>query len=1147
MHTTIHYIRVLNIKVLVLAFIYSFGSCDSLAQQFFVSSLGSDTNNGSYNAPFASIDGAKTVIRGILTNMNQNIIVNIADGLYPINQTISFTSADSGRNGYRVIYKASNTGKVKIQGGINISNWVLFDGSKNIYKAQLATGLQVRNFFVNNIRAQRARSLGSMGFIANTASKSYKISPNTIQNWSNVNDIEVAVRDEWKHFRIPISTVNDTLAIVEPNYINTNIYAGFSAKAPVFIENAFELLDEDGEWYYRITTGEIFYKPRVGENINNVPTSLAILDRLIDMNNTRNIVLDGLAFEGSTRTKTNTHGLMCGQGDQMMDFTHITGALQLNYCNNILIKSCAFKMLGTSGIRMNNGCSNNVVFNSVFEDISGSAVSIGVASYSNISSITPLNSLDNNWVYNNTINNIGVEYEGCPGIMLGNATRFYIAHNTLTNMPYSGISLGWGWSKDIKVSENCVIAYNKVHNTMSVLNDGGGIYTVSSNPGLYVMNNYVKGSQYSLYGDGGSSNINWFNNVIQSPSELWMFLWESSGMINNTISGNFTEINDRTVAGTNTTFTNNIVVADGKWPPKANTIMNMSGVVPNAIGDISTSTDSTARIFWGKDPSGQTSDSRLWASFGNFIVALDNLNGIYNISVPIATAGTIAFHKYDWYVSNGTFWYRLNNPMITADEMISSNNVQPGKIVAYKGHIWGFDGSKWSQLDELIGTPTIYNTVKPVISTTPYIFLPNATGVVFSCSSGDWSGLIKPIYSFQWQLNGVNISGAVNKTYTPSNAISGVYTCIVTALDGLNNYAVASNTYTVSSNPPTVSTLPVIINKSGILEISSNGAWGSLGLFEFQYQWQKNGLDILGAVTTSYAVPTLDYNNSFSCKLTVSNNRGESSAISNSVNVNYVLANLTISNTVAFSLRKLSSFVSNAIQVRRTTDNALSNIGFDTYGNLDTLSLKNFVGSSNGYVRTWYDQSGNSRNAIQLDTVQQPIIVSNGSIIRQNGRPTLNGGTRNTGLIISGQPSTQAYTAIAVFKKVTSNNDFNGFSNTSNQQLLRISSDERPYTYYGSIQGLSDIKISSHENLAVVSFERYSGTSSTLVIPYRNSKAVSSHTSSNQSVNLNKLGSPWSSSWGGWYSEAIWLNSIISSNEKRAIENNQMYFYNILY
>lgn len=94
--------------------------------------------------------------------------------------------------------------------------------------------------------------------------------------------------------------------------------------------------------------------------------------------------------------------------------------------------------------------------------------------------------------------------------------------------------------------------------------------------------------------------------------------------------------------------------------------------------------------------------------------------------------------------------------------------------------------------------------------------------------------------------------------------------------------------------------------------------------------------------------------------------------------------------TGAYSLRKLSSsYLGSAIQVRRSSDNTSQNIGFDSNGNLDTNSLTSFVGSGDGFLTIWYDQSGTGNNAIQNTLLNQPKIITSGVVERANGLPTI--------------------------------------------------------------------------------------------------------------------------------------------------------------
>ena len=94
--------------------------------------------------------------------------------------------------------------------------------------------------------------------------------------------------------------------------------------------------------------------------------------------------------------------------------------------------------------------------------------------------------------------------------------------------------------------------------------------------------------------------------------------------------------------------------------------------------------------------------------------------------------------------------------------------------------------------------------------------------------------------------------------------------------------------------------------------------------------------------------------------------------------------------TAAYSLRKLrSAYSGNAIRVRRSSDNTEQDFGF-VANVLDTASLLTFVGGNNGYITTWYDQSGNGRNVTQSTATSQPMIIVLGTgLITRGGKPAL--------------------------------------------------------------------------------------------------------------------------------------------------------------
>jgi hypothetical protein len=111
----------------------------------------------------------------------------------------------------------------------------------------------------------------------------------------------------------------------------------------------------------------------------------------------------------------------------------------------------------------------------------------------------------------------------------------------------------------------------------------------------------------------------------------------------------------------------------------------------------------------------------------------------------------------------------------------------------------------------------------------------------------------------------------------------------------------------------------------------------------------------------------------------------------------------SITSAAAFSFRRLrSAYAGPAFSVRRTDGN-IQDIGFTADGNLDTATLLGFCHSGvNGFVVTWYDQSGNGRNLTQATTANQPRIVTASALAM-----TLNG---RAGMLLSGSPVTMAAT-----------------------------------------------------------------------------------------------------------------------------------------
>ncbi len=102
--------------------------------------------------------------------------------------------------------------------------------------------------------------------------------------------------------------------------------------------------------------------------------------------------------------------------------------------------------------------------------------------------------------------------------------------------------------------------------------------------------------------------------------------------------------------------------------------------------------------------------------------------------------------------------------------------------------------------------------------------------------------------------------------------------------------------------------------------------------------------------------------------------------------VSYLLSGLPAP-AAAYSLRQLSgTYTGKAINVVRSSDKTVQDIGFTLSGDLDTASLSTFCGSNTCSVDVWYDQSGNGKNLTQTTAATQPVIVNAGVLVTKNGK-----------------------------------------------------------------------------------------------------------------------------------------------------------------
>ncbi len=91
---------------------------------------------------------------------------------------------------------------------------------------------------------------------------------------------------------------------------------------------------------------------------------------------------------------------------------------------------------------------------------------------------------------------------------------------------------------------------------------------------------------------------------------------------------------------------------------------------------------------------------------------------------------------------------------------------------------------------------------------------------------------------------------------------------------------------------------------------------------------------------------------------------------------------------VAYSVRKLrTAYTGSCMAVYNGTSSV--DIGFNEFNELDVPAIKTHCGTHNGYVSTWYDQSGNTNNAIQTDWTEMPQIYDGSFVLMHNKKPVV--------------------------------------------------------------------------------------------------------------------------------------------------------------
>ncbi|MCX5425549.1 RICIN domain-containing protein [Streptomyces sp. NBC_00078] len=547
---------------------------------------GSDSNSGtSTAAAFKTIQAAKAAVRAVNANMSDDIVVNLRGGTYPLTAPVTFGTSDSGTNGHTVVYQAYNGETPVITGGKAVTGWTAAAGGE--YKAPVGS-LNFRQLYVNGVRATRARfpDIGTDFQLqgSDKTNKLLKVLSSQVSNWDHLNQVEMALETQWgesflrlKSISSANGTANVSIQDHEAGILFQRPFPVLSDGSPLHFENAHEFLNEPGEFYVDTAAQTVYYKPRPGEDMSTATVQAPTLKTLFDVKGTslgspaHDLRFSGITFTRTTWMEATDNGYLNAQGgnynisadnsnNQYVD--RPPAGVQAANADHVSFTGNTFTQMGATALDLSHGVHDSAVTGNLVSDIAGNGIMVGKFSDPTVeyhSVYNPPTSppgedarevVKNVTVKNNLITRIGQDYLGTAGINAGFVNSTTIEHNDISDTPWAGISLGWGWQSAANAEGNNSISFNRIGNVINRLCDTAGIYHLSNDPGTVINGNYVHdvvrtpaacaSAVSGLYMDEGSDNMTVSNNVLS----------HTDGFINQNRNGTHVTLTNNTTSGT---------------------------------------------------------------------------------------------------------------------------------------------------------------------------------------------------------------------------------------------------------------------------------------------------------------------------------------------------------------------------------------------------------------------------------------------------------------------------------------------------------------------------------------------------------------------------------------------------------------------
>lgn len=559
-----------------------------LADEIWISPKGSDFNDGTRQSPKATLTSALRQAREWRrtedNRIQGGITIYMEGGTYAFHEPVFIRPEDSGTKESPTIIRSVGDEKVILSGGISINGWKK-QGKVWVADVPVFNGrpLDFRQLWVNGKKAVRARDVEDfekMNRICSVDEKNEILYVpavsirRLIDNKGNLKAkyAEMVLHQMWcvANLRIRSVEVQGDSAAIRFHQPESRIQFEHPWPRPMvttdghnsafYLTNARELQDVPGEWYHDIDARKVYYYPREGEKMQEVEVIVPAVETLVRVEGTLDrpvchIRFEKITFSYTTWMRPSEKGHVPLQaGMYLTDGYRIDPKMQRNYLNHPLdnqgwlgrpaaavrvvaarqidFERCRFEHLGSTGLDYEEAVQGGVVRGCLFRDIAGNGLLVGSFSPAAHETHLPYNPADRREVCTQQqINNcyfteIGNEDWGCLAIAAGYVGDVNIEHNEISEVPYSGISLGWGWTQTVNCMRNNRVHANLIHHYAKHMYDVAGIYTLGSQPKSYVTENCV----HSIYKPG----------YVHDPNH-WFYLYTDEGSSFITVRDNWTE------------------------------------------------------------------------------------------------------------------------------------------------------------------------------------------------------------------------------------------------------------------------------------------------------------------------------------------------------------------------------------------------------------------------------------------------------------------------------------------------------------------------------------------------------------------------------------------------------------------------------